>query len=246
MPPSPTTTVLVHSPFLGPSSLRPLAAALLRQGRPALVPDLRPALTQREAGAGAGTASPTHQRLAAVFASVVDTNATSGPLVLVGHSGAGPLLPSLAAALDRPVLALVLLDAELPTPGRSWNQTASAELVTLLRGLVADDHLPPWSAWFQPDPLPELVDDPALRERIAREQPRVPAAFLDEPRPDVSWPGRIGYLLLSATAYGDAARAAHRAGWPVRHLPGHHLASATEPGPVADALLALVDALTAG
>ncbi|SHG09730.1 alpha/beta hydrolase family protein [Streptoalloteichus hindustanus] len=241
MPQSPTT-VLVHSPFLGPSSLRPLAAAVLRRGRPALVPDLRPALAPPPAGAADGAI---HRRLAEVFAEVVGSNAAQGPLVLVGHSGAGPLLPGLADALDRQVLALVLLDSTLPTPGRSFHE-AAPELDAFLRRFVVDDRLPPWSDWFQPDPLPELVDDPALRERIAREQVRVPAAFLDEPRPDVSWPGRVGYLLLSRTPYGQEAEAARRWGWPVRHAPAHHLAPATEPNPVADALLALLDELTAG
>ncbi|GGM39051.1 hypothetical protein GCM10012275_07450 [Longimycelium tulufanense] len=229
------TIVLVHSPFLGPTSMRPLAAALLRRARPAVVTDLRAGVTE----------PPVHPRLAKVFAEAVVTAAPEGDLVLVGHSGAGPLLPTLAAAVDRQIAGLVLLDAGLPTPGRSWAESAPTELVEQLRGLAEGDRLPPWNTWFQPDPLPELVDDAAVRERIAAEQPRVPVAFLDEPRPAERWPGRMGYLLLSEAAYGREARAAAEAGWPVRRVRAHHLAAATEPEPVADAVLELVGALLA-
>ena len=42
------------------------------------------------------------------------------PLVLVGHSGADALLPSVAAACDAAVAAAVFVDAILPHPGASW------------------------------------------------------------------------------------------------------------------------------
>ncbi|HEY8371474.1 MAG TPA: hypothetical protein VIL00_01910 [Pseudonocardiaceae bacterium] len=231
--PSRPTTVLVHSPFLGPTSLRPLAAALLRRGWPALVPDLRPGLVE----------PPVHQRLARVFAEIVGTTAPRGELVLVGHSGAGPLLPGLAAAVDHVVPALVLLDAGLPTPGRPWSQDAPRELVEQLRAAATDGRLPRWNRWFEVDPLAELIDDDAVRTRVAAELPEVPAVFLEEPRPDVSWPGRVGYLLLSTSAYGATAAAAHRRGWPVRHVASHHLAPTADPEPVADGLLDLLGEL---
>src|SRR6266511_2587953 len=102
------TAVLVHSPFLGPASLRPLADSLAAHGHPAVLLDLRPSVV----------APPVHQVLVGAFADAIGDAALSGPVVLVGHSGAGPLLPAFADALEESVAGLVFVDAGLPTPGR--------------------------------------------------------------------------------------------------------------------------------
>jgi hypothetical protein len=48
------------------------------------------------------------------------------------------------------------------------------------------------------------------------------------------------YLLLSGEAYGESAADARARGWPVAEIPGvQHLAMATKPIPVTDALLEL-------
>ncbi|HEY0448558.1 hypothetical protein [Actinophytocola sp.] len=226
MPASPITAVLVHSPFLGPASLRPLADALAAHGHPAVLLDLRPSVV----------AAPVHQVLVGAFADAMGAEDLAGQVVLIGHSGAGPLLPAFADALEDTVSGLVFLDAGLPTPGRSWRDTVPAELYTRLRAASREGQLPRWQRWFEPDPLTELVADVELRAEIADEAPEVPVAFLKEPRPDVEWDGPAGYVALSA-AYADDVAAAERLGWPVRRLDTHHLAPATDPDPVAVAVL---------
>jgi len=237
VPWSPPTIVLVHSPFLGPASLRPLADALAARGRPTVLLDLRVTVA----------AAPVHARMIGSFADAVSEAGLTEPAVLVGHSGAGPLLPAFADALDEPVAGLVFLDAGLPTPGRSWRETVPAQLYTSMRDRSRDGLLPPWPDWFEPDPLPRLVPDTVLRAQIAEEAPEVPLAFLKEARPSVEWTGPAAYLQLSGAYDADAA-AAKKLGWPVRRLDAHHLAPATEPDAVADALLRLLAALdvTAG
>ncbi|MFL6144560.1 MAG: hypothetical protein ACJ72N_22195 [Labedaea sp.] len=225
----PATTVLVHSPFLGPASLRPLADALAERGHPAVLLDLRPSVV----------APPVHQVLLGVFADVLSDAQLTGPVVLVGHSGAGPLLPALADTLEDPVTALIFVDAGLPTPGRSWRDTVPASLYTALRDRTREGLLPRWPNWFPDTPLDTLVPDAALRAEIEDEAPEVPIAFLKEARPDVEWPGPTAYLLLSE-AYTEDAEAAQANGWPTRRLALTHLAPATTPGPVADAVLALL------
>lgn len=220
------TTVLVHSPFLGPASLRPLADALAALGHPAVLPDLRPSVV----------APPVHQVLLGAFADAMSEAQLSGPIILIGHSGAGPLLPAFADALEEAVTGLVFLDAGLPTPGRSWRDTAPDGLYADLRGLSRDGQLPRWQRWFDPDPLAELVTDAELRAEIADEAPEVPIAFLKEPRPDLEWTGPAGYVALSEP-YADAADAAQALGWPVRRLDTTHLAPATDPDSVAIAVL---------
>jgi pimeloyl-ACP methyl ester carboxylesterase len=225
----PATTVLVHSPFLGPASLRPLADALAQRGHPAVLLDLRPSVV----------APPVHQVLIGVFADVLSDAQLTGPVVLVGHSGAGPLLPALADTLEDPVTALIYVDAGLPTPGRSWRDTVPTPLYTALRDRTREGLLPRWPKWFPDTPLHTLVPDAELRAEIEDEAPEVPIAFLKEARPDVEWPGPTAYLLLSE-AYAEDAEAAQAKGWPTRRLALTHLAPATDPGPVADAVLALL------
>jgi pimeloyl-ACP methyl ester carboxylesterase len=228
------TIILVHSPFLGPASLRPLADALAAHGHPAVLLDLRPSIVS----------PPVHQVLLGVFADVIADAGVSGPVVLAGHSGAGPLLPAMADTLEQPVAGLVYLDAALPTPGKSWRDTVEPALYTTLRDRTRQGLLPRWPLWFSDHPLEILVPDPELRAEIADEAPEVPLAFLKESRPDVEWPGPSAYLALSA-AYADDLQRAKELGWPAAKLDLTHLAPATDPEPVAEAILQLLIGLPA-
>ena len=235
MPASPITAVLVHSPFLGPASLRPLADALAAHGHPALLLDLRPSVV----------APPVHQVLLGAFADAMSAEELTGEVVLIGHSGAGPLLPAFADTLEDTVTGLVFVDAGLPTPGRSWRDTVPAELYSQLKSMSREGQLPRWQRWFTPDPLAELVPDEGLRAEIADEAPEVPVAFLKEPRPDVEWSGPAGYVALSEPYATDAADA-EALGWPVRRLASSHLAPAGDPEPVARAVLEVLGELLRG
>lgn len=224
------TVVLMHSPFLGPSSMRPLADELASDGVAVLLVDLQ--MTVNEA--------PVHQRLIGAFADALDDAGVAGPLVLVGHSGAGPLLPGFADALELDVAGLVFLDSDLPTPGRAWRETVDPALVRQVKESVRDGKLPRWDRWFPEDPL-RLV--PAgLREEMRDEAPEVPWDFLKEQRPIVEWSGASGYVLLSSV-YEEAATQAEALGWPVERVESHHLAAATSPSTVAAALKAVVSRL---
>ncbi|WP_018681999.1 hypothetical protein [Actinokineospora enzanensis] len=237
MPAAPVTAVLVHSPHLGPASLRPLADELAAAGHPAVLLDLLPSVA----------AAPVHQRMTGAFADALSDAALTGPLLLVGHGGAGPLLPGFADALedvDQEVRALLYLDARLPTPGRSWRETVPPELYARFRDRSRDGLLPRGPLWSEADLLAEVADE-RLRAEIANEAPEVPLAFLKEPRPTAEWAGPAGYVALSAL-YRDELETARGLGWPVRDLGLHHLACATDPVPVARAVLAVLRALRAG
>ena len=109
--------------------------------------------------------------------------------------------------------------------------------------MASDGVLPPWSRWFGPDAMRELVPDERLRADIEAEMPRLPLAYFEAtvPLPD-DWANRrpYAYLLLSASGYGEAAAEARARGWPVIEIDGvGHLAITTNPIPVADALLDL-------
>jgi aminoglycoside 6'-N-acetyltransferase len=101
--------VLVHSPLLGPRSWAKVASLL----RGAVVPDLRSIVA---------TTPPPWSTLAAMAADL-PTGA-----VVVGHAGAGALLPMIGAAAD--ASALVFVDAVVPPvvgdyrPASGWATTA--------------------------------------------------------------------------------------------------------------------------
>ena len=223
--------VLVHSPFVGPSSWSGVAEELRRGGRQVVVPSLVGALT---------SPSPLHPALAGAVA-----DAVSGRVALVVHSGAGPLVPAVVDLMPSQVAAVVFVDATLPHPGRTWVDTVPAEMADQLRGMVGTDGLlPPWHEWFPPEALTDLLPDAQTRAEFCANVPRVPLRYLEEVAPDSNaWQTLpCGYVQLSA-AYEEAAESARQAGWPVACVDGHHLSGVTEPAVVAAAVARMSEAL---
>lgn len=221
--------LLLHSPLVGPLTLKPLRDALARRGHEAAVPDLRGTTHS------AGSDLPLLEGLAGEALSTMTSNTA---LIIAGHSGASAYLPVLSAALDPQ--GLVLIDAVVPPPDGSFNPSGGFRAA--LDGLVEPDgHLPPWPQWWTEDQLSQLVPDPHLRAGIVRECPRLSTSFydtaLDVPE---NWSDRrVAYLQLSAAYDPEAAHAAER-GWPVRRRAGGHLDTATRPDDVAAAIVDLL------
>ncbi|HWC78991.1 MAG TPA: alpha/beta fold hydrolase [Pseudonocardiaceae bacterium] len=220
--------VLLHSPLVGPLTWQPVARCLDARGCPVQVPSLVDVISGE--GPYYGTVA---ERIG---------SSLTGPAVLVAHSGAGALLPVIAAAAPEPPRAVVFVDALLPHPGRTWFETVSAALADQVRDLAQGDQLPPWDQWFAPESITALLPDPVLREQFRAELPRVPLAYLTEPAPAVAPlpAGRCAYLRLSE-AYRAEAAEAQAMGWPVAEESADHLAMLTRPEAVADALQRVLD-----
>lgn len=163
------------------------------------------------------------------------------PIVLVGHSAAGLLLPVIADALTVDVAALVFVDSFLP-PSAGRLALAPPRFIVRLRELARDGVLAPWWSWFGEDAMTELVPDERLRAALEAEMPRLPLSYFETgvPMPD-AWNRRAcAYLLLTAEPYGQSADEARSLGWPVLEIQDvRHLAIATDAIPVTDALLDL-------
>ncbi|MGB6455211.1 MAG: alpha/beta fold hydrolase [Streptosporangiaceae bacterium] len=214
-----TAFVLVHSPVTGPSTWRWVAADLVAQGHRVFVPAVGAVSSWSE------------------FADAVAAQAGQlGDAVLVGHSGAGPLLPQIAARTDAG--PLIFVDADIP-PDTGEASLMPAEILAELRTNAVDGLLPPWSQWFGPAAMGELVPDAQRRAVITAELPRLPLAYFETTAPvPAGWAAAGGgYILLSAEAYGAQAAAAAARGWPVVRLPGGHLDVATRPEPIAAAIV---------
>ncbi len=210
--------LLLHSPLVGPASLAPTASALVDVGHDVVLPDLtgvadepRPAwMVDRALDAGAG----------------VD--------VVVAHSGAGALLPVVAAGAG--ARAAVFLDAVLPEVGaRSWTAD-DAQRALFEEHTQPDGRLRPWLEWWPPALVEQLLPDPVVRAEVAGACPRLPASFYDHavPLPRAWVPS--AYVALGG-AYADEVRRAADHGWPVRSLGRSHLATVTHADEVAAAIL---------
>lgn len=224
--------VLLHSPLLGPLSWQAVAQALSARGLAAEAPAWSGLL---EVG------GDFYPGLAEGLARTLDA-ATAQPAVLVAHSGAGALIPSVVAAAETPIEGVIFADAILPHPGKSWFETAPAGLSAQLRDGAQQGMLPAWDAWWPPGALERLVPDETLRHALVAELEPLPAAYFEETAPNLGLGVPCAYLRLSG-AYEEEARQAVRRGWPVVRLPMHHLAMLTQAEAVAGALESLAQAL---
>lgn len=180
------------------------------------------------------------------------------PLLLVAHSGAGPLLPQLAfarRAAHGPVRGYVFLDAALPRPGGLGGTggpggpggTASrldllaaddADLATAWRAVLeAGGTVPTWADADLADDVP----DPADRARLlAGLRPR-PLAYFTEPVPfPGDWPDAPCGFLRTSAGYDWSARVAAGRGWPVESVDAGHFAALAAPELTAQALTRLL------
>ena len=222
--------VLIHSPLTGPQAWTRVAVELAARGfeatRPVLPP--LPALT-----------APLYQNLAAVVAP--QYLGQEGPFVLVVHSGAGGLAPSLVAASGGQVAAVLYVDAIPPHPGRSWYETASDALAASLRAKTDKAGMvPAWDQWFPPDALGSLIPDEPQRTLFLNGLSPTPAAWLEAKAPELDLPDTVGWgFLRLSKAYEREAGEARRLGWPTLRTDLHHLAMMTHPTQVVTAMLNL-------
>ncbi len=224
--------ILVHSPLVGPFTWSLVAQQLQAVGFDVLVPTLT------DSGK---TPPPYWQQHAASLQRALASIPQERPLVFVGHSGAGSLLPVLAQVAHHPVKAYLFVDAGLPHPGKTRldeMETTVPEIAQELRQLLASGERFP--NWKNEDLSEVLPDGRARQQMLAELQPR-PLNFFEEVMPDV--PGWFdapsGYLLFTQ-GYRHYLEQAQRAGWPSRTLPAGHFHMLVDPIAVAATLVELM------
>lgn len=226
--------LLLHSPLVGPATWSLVAQALGQRGERAIVPELR--------SGDQGLDDPPHWPLhARAVASAVEGALGKSPLVLVAHSGAGPLLPAVRQALGNPVAAYLFVDAGLPRDGLSrLDLFEDSEAVRMFRASARGGLLPPWTS----EDLREAIPDEGVRDRFVAELRPLALSVYEETLPVFErWPDApCGYLRFGANpAYDAPATEAEGAGWPVMRLPGEHFHMLVDPHGVADALVWLTE-----
>jgi pimeloyl-ACP methyl ester carboxylesterase len=168
------------------------------------------------------------------------TRMVPSPIVLIGHSGGGLLLPAMASAVAPKVSRFIFVDSGLPaTTGET--PLAPPQFFEQLGSLAVDGKLPPWSSWWGEDAMNELVPDEVTRAALVRELPSLPLSYFEQTVPSPADWERVpsGYLLFS-DAYREAAAEARDRGWRVEEISGaQHLHTVVAPVAVTDALLRL-------
>ena len=225
--------VLVHSPLVGSFTWSLVAQHLQAVvGFDVLVPSLT----------DSGETPPAYwQQHAASVQRTLASIPQERPLVLVGHSGAGPLLPALAQAARHPVKAYLFVDAGLPHPGQSELDEMEASVPAFaqeFRKLLAEgSRFPHWS---DEDLSEDLPDGRARQQLLAEVQPRS-LSFFEEVMPDVpGWPDAPGGYLLFTQGYRHSLEQVQGAGWPNRTFHAGHFHLLVDPVAVAEALVELM------
>ena len=210
--------VLVHSPLVGPGTWRWVAEDLVEAGHEVAVPDLR---------AAAATGDP-----AAVVSAAVAV-VGDAPVVIAGHSGAGSLLPSIAAGAEA---QLVFVDAGVPPC--SGPVGANAEFLEQLRSLSIGGVLPKWSTWWGEGAMEGLVPDEARRRQVVDELPQIPLAFYESSfTAPAGWCQMPASFVLLSEAYRADVDTARSRGWPVVERLGNHLDIVNRPSAVTSAIV---------
>jgi hypothetical protein len=160
-------------------------------------------------------------------------------VLLVGHSGAGPLLPAVRQAIARPAAGYIFVDAGWPVDGKSrLNLFEDAQAVEQFRQGARDGLLPPWND----EDLREVIPHAAIRRQFAGELRPLPLAVYEEALPVFpGWPDApCAYLRFGDNpAYDEAFNRVRQAGGPVQRLAGQHFHMLVNPREVTGALLNL-------
>jgi hypothetical protein len=226
--------VLIPSPLCGPFTWAAVAEELRRHGNEALVPPLE--------DTGTNSAAPYWQQHAEDGRRSLAPVATDRAVVLVGHSGAGPLLPLIGQAAGHPVAAYIFVDAGLPVDGATRLEMLASEepefAAEFGQMLAAGGRFPTWSD----ADLQEIVPDAAARQALLAELRPRSLAFWQEPIPvPAGWPDAPCTYLQFSPAYDAPAARALAAEWPTRKIAAGHFHMLVDLGAVSTALLALVE-----
>jgi hypothetical protein len=185
---------------------------------------------------------PFAERYVRAAAETIRLDCHGRDVVLVGHSGAGPLLPALAAALEPEVTvpALIYCDAHLPRPGANRLDLMDSGCDTFRAGLAAGHRYPDWTD----EQLIDLIPSAGHRTLLLAGAKARGEAFFTEPLPCPPVPPTTaqGYLRL-CRGYERPAAAAERRGWPVVRLDEGHFHPLVDPEATAAAMAGLAASL---
>lgn len=160
-------------------------------------------------------------------------------MILVAHSGAGPLLPAIRAHSPRSVAGYLFVDA-----GILWRDASRLDLLAAENDAMAREfetelkcgaRFPIWSVLD----LNEIIPDAETREMLARDLCPRGLAFFQETLPAFDFPDAPAAYLQFSAVYDSYARQAQQHGWHFQKMDAGHFHMLVDPAHVTDALLEL-------
>ncbi|MBA2452544.1 MAG: alpha/beta hydrolase [Chloroflexia bacterium] len=223
--------VLVHSPLVGPSTWSLVADTLERKGFETLVPTL----------GSVNPALPYWKQHATEVAEALKSISRDVPLILVGHSGAGSLLPAIQQLAKCDVAAYIFVDAGIPLNGRSQLELMTLESPEFAgqfrEALESGERFPTWSA----EDLQDIIPDETFRNRIVSElQPRSMDYFNELIPVFEGWPDAPCAYIQFTSTYEVFAERARTEGWPFQRIDAGHFHMLVDSEVVTTALLYVV------
>lgn len=220
--------VLIHSPLVGPYTWALVGEELHRIGLRVATPELDSAEKRSFAY---------WDQHASAVADELGIVSTDTQVILVAHSGAGPLLPAIRQKTKSPVAAYIFVDAGWPQDGKSRLELfGDEEEISAFRHAAVDGLLPTWTD----EDLYEVIPDDAVRARFVSELTPLPLEAYEEPLPVFpGWPDApCGYIRFGENpAYDEAFRTAERLGCETLRMEGGHFHMLVEPKQVTQSIL---------
>ena len=230
------TYILIHSPLVGPSTWQLVRAELEQLGRNVIVPELEDQPTATE---------PYWQQHASSLSRQLISLPAQQRVILVAHSGAGPLLPVIGQSLPGlEVSAYIFVDAGIPR-----DQASRLDLMRLQdpewarafqQSLQRGEQFPTW----REEDLQEVIPDIAQRQQMIAEVHPRSLSFFTEPIPVFSgWPDAPCAYIKFSSAYTWDFQQAKQASWWVHEVNAGHFHMLVEPTAVTQLIIEAVETL---
>lgn len=223
------TYALVHSPLVGPFTWQLVCEALICQGFKAIIPALLD---------DPNSTLPYWQQHADSAARDLAHISNNETIVLVAHSGAGPLLPAIRQRLTHSICAYVFVDAGIPRDNLSRIDLMKLEdsswAEQFHKSLLNGDQFPTWTA----DDLQAIIPDDDRRRKLTAEIHPRSLSFFTEPIPVyVGWPAAPCVYIQFSAGYDWDAMQAKKSGWPLYKMNAGHFHMLVEPLAVANLIM---------
>ena len=223
------TYALIHSPLVGPFTWKFVSQALIRQELKAIIPALLD---------DPNSSLPYWQQHVESVAQDLIQTPQNESIVLVAHSGAGPLLPAIRDQLPNSICAYLFVDAGIPRDGLSRIELMKLEdkdwAGQFYESLLQGESFPTWTE----DDLREIIPDKESRQRLVAEIHPRSLSFFTEPIPVYDgWPDAPCVYIKLSQSYDWDAEEANQAGWPVYEWKAGHFHMLVEPLAVADLIV---------
>jgi hypothetical protein len=230
-----TIYVLIHSPLVGSLTWTLVADQMRHAGLDVYIPLLLDSSDSPE---------PFWKQHAESVSQALAQIPKSTSIMLVAHSGAGPLLPAIRQSLANPINASVFVDAGIPRNGATrlelmkWEDPEWAQ--QFQKELERGERFPNWSL----EDLRDVIPDESLREQMVAEIRPRGLSFFTEPIPVFGgWPDAPCVYIRFSAPYDRPAAQARQAGWPTYELEAGHFHMLVDPAIVTEIIVKEVNKL---